>query len=154
MSIVHQLGDAIEGWDFARECKREFRHEGTTVQTKEAGGSPTVPCGLSSLPVPLNSLTESLETCGFAAFDNASGAPYASALREEILGLFRAGLLQPSFNKLATARDESGVVSSGHKLQKSGVWELDVCGICLLLILIDFCDTNNIECSFLRVVCC
>eukprot|EP00041_Stephanoeca_diplocostata_P014044 m.252131 g.252131 ORF g.252131 m.252131 type:complete len:674 (-) comp19555_c0_seq1:426-2447(-) len=115
-----ELADVIEGWDFPRECDRD------SSSSASATTDTMVPCGLSSIPVSHNSLTDSLESCGFVVFDNAAGSQYANALRKEILDLFRDGSLQPSLNKLATARDASGVVSSGHELQKSGVWELDV----------------------------
>jgi len=106
--------------------------EGSSSSSGHSTSSPSqqqgaeVSCGLAHLPVQPQSLTERLETSGFVVFDNAAGPAYCATVRQEIMTLFEAGLLQPSKNKLATRRHSDGTVADGHELPKIGVFELDL----------------------------
>ena len=116
-------GGLFDGLNFTEEDEVSWPAPSESARQK---GDDAVSCGLTQLPIEPQSLSERLETCGFVAFDNAAGVEYCSAVRQEIMLLFEAGMLGPSKNKLATKRSETGTVSDGHELPKIGVFELDL----------------------------
>ena len=88
---------------------------------REGGEAPDLATTYMRLHWAPNSLDDALDTEGFSVIENAADAAFCAAVRRDIEGWFKVGLLRESLNRLATARggDDSSA-AEGHVLQKKG----------------------------------
>jgi hypothetical protein len=74
-------------------------------------------------------LSRQLSEDGHAVADGAAGRAWCASVREDIVSLHAAGLLQRSLNRVVTSRgggdDEAGQ-QAGHLCEKAGINELDI----------------------------
>ena len=75
----------------------------------------------------VDALQQRFEVDGLSVWKDACSEAYAEAVRDEVTLLHEAMMMEPSRNRLTTARDPtSGQVTQAHTVRKLGVHELDI----------------------------